>query len=465
MSFHAFNPATGDHLYDVAPLSTSQISALLSRVDSEQRTWRRATLEQRARFIAALGVSLRAHREALAEALTLEMGKPIVAARSEVDKCAFLCDVAPALAATALADEPISDDGHVHISVRHAPLGCVLAIMPWNFPYWQALRFAVPALLAGNGVLMKPAGSVPAAARLLDQCLDEARAAVAHTDTPPAPCHNALVAHDDIDAIIADDRIVGVTLTGSDRAGRHVATVAGAHLKKVVLELGGSDPFIVLPSADVARAAAVAVSARTVNTGQSCIAAKRFIVCDAVYEPFMTVFAAGMRALVVGDPRDERTQVGPIATASVRDGLAKQVSDSIALGATVIVGGANDTLPGFFYAPTILADIPDAAPAARDELFGPVASVFRVANVDEAIARANDTPFGLGASVWTSDDAEAEHCIAALDAGMVFVNDMVASDPRYPFGGVKQSGVGRELGLAGFREFTNQKTVRIVRTA
>ena len=251
MSFHAFDPTTGDHLYDVAALTAPQISALLARVDTEQREWRRATIEQRARFIAALGVSLRAHREALAEALTQEMGKPIVGARSEVDKCALLCDVAPALATTALADEPISDDGHISIGVRHAPLGCVLAIMPWNFPYWQALRFAVPALLAGNGVLVKPAGSVPGAARLLEQCLDEARAAVAHTDTPPAPCYHALFAHDDIDAIIADDRIVGVTLTGSDRAGRHVATVAGAQLKKVVLELGGSDPFLVLPSADI----------------------------------------------------------------------------------------------------------------------------------------------------------------------------------------------------------------------
>jgi len=463
MSFHAFDPTTGDHLYDVAVLTAPQISALLSRVDTEQREWRRATIEQRARFIAALGVSLRAHREALAEALTQEMGKPIVGARSEVDKCALLCDVAPALATTALADEPISDDGHISISVRHAPLGCVLAIMPWNFPYWQALRFAVPALLAGNGVLIKPAGSVPGAARLLDQCLDEARAAVAHTDTPAAPCYHALFAHDDIDAIIADDRIVGVTLTGSDRAGRHVATVAGAQLKKVVLELGGSDPFLVLPSADIARAAAVAVSARTVNSGQSCIAAKRFIVCEAVYDVFMAAFTAGMRALVVGDPRDERTQVGPIATASVRDGLAKQVSDSVAHGAKIVVGGASATLPGFFYPPTILTDIPDAAPAARDELFGPVASVFRVADVDQAITRANDTPFGLGASVWTSDSAEAERCIAQLDAGMVFINDMVASDPRYPFGGVKQSGVGRELGLAGFREFTNQKTVRIFR--
>ncbi len=461
MTFRAFNPATGEFLHEVASLTPAQRETLLARVHSEQLLWRTASLESRTRFVTALGASLRAHREALAEALSLEMGKPILAARGEVDKCALLCDLAPALAESALADEQPVNDAAATVTVRYAPLGCVLAIMPWNFPYWQALRFAVPALLAGNGVLLKPAGSVPGAARLLEVCFEEARAATTDTDTPPAPLHTAFLAHELIDDVIADARIVGVTLTGSDRAGRHVASVAGAHLKKVVLELGGSDPFLVLPSADVARAAAVAVTARTVNSGQSCVAAKRFIVCDVVYDAFIEAFTAGMRAVRMGDPRDERTDVGPIATESVRDGLRAQVRDSVSRGARVLVGGDDDSLPGFFYAPTVLADIPEDAPAAHEELFGPVASVFRVSDTAAAIARANDSPFGLGASVWTTDTAEAAYCIEALDAGMIFINDMVVSDPRYPFGGVKQSGVGRELGTLGFREFTNQKTIRV----
>lgn len=463
MTFRATNPATGQLLYETAALSAAEGEALLARIAGEQQAWRRASIESRARFITALGAALRAHREALAEALALEMGKPIVAARSEVDKCAGLCDVAPAMAVTALVDEVVQDDEKVSVRVRHEALGNVLAIMPWNFPYWQALRFAVPALLAGNGVLIKPAPSVPGPARLLDQCLADAREAVASTDTPVAPCHVALFDIESLDAVIGDDRISGVTLTGSDRAGRHVAQVAGLHLKKVVLELGGSDPFVVLPTADVNRAATIAVLARTVNSGQSCVAAKRFIVCDAIYDEFLEKFSAGMRALVVGDPRDERTQVGPIATESVRDGLAAQVRNSLAQGARAVVGGTPDGQVGFFYPPTVLVDIPAQAPAACEELFGPVASVFRVRDADDALALANDSPYGLGASVWTRDADEAERFAAALDVGMVFVNDMVVSDARYPFGGVKQSGVGRELGLVGFREFTNVKTVRTQR--
>lgn len=463
MTFRATNPATGQLLYETAALSAAEGDALLARIAGEQQAWRRASIESRARFITALGAALRAHREALAEALALEMGKPIVAARSEVDKCAGLCDVAPAMAVTALVDEVVQDDEKVSVRVRHEALGNVLAIMPWNFPYWQALRFAVPALLAGNGVLIKPAPSVPGPARLLDQCLADAREAVASTDTPVAPCHVALFDIDSLDAVIGDARISGVTLTGSDRAGRHVAQVAGLHLKKVVLELGGSDPFVVLPTADMNRAATIAVLARTVNSGQSCVAAKRFIVCDAIYDEFLEKFSAGMRALVVGDPRDERTQVGPIATESVRDGLAAQVRNSLAQGARAVVGGTPDGQVGFFYPPTVLVDIPAQAPAACEELFGPVASVFRVRDADDALALANDSPYGLGASVWTRDADEAERFAAALDVGMVFVNDMVVSDARYPFGGVKQSGVGRELGLVGFREFTNVKTVRTQR--
>ena len=462
MTFRAVNPATGVVVHEFPPLTPSERAALIDRVHREQQHWRRTDQGQRARFVMALGVALQAHREALAEWLSLEMGKPIVAARAEVDKCVSLCEQAPALAECALADEMILLDGVSEVRVRYAPLGSLLAIMPWNFPYWQALRFAVPTLLAGNGVLIKPAGSVPGGARLLDRCFTEARAAARAADAsmPDAPCHVAFIEVEALDAVIADDRIAGVTLTGSDRAGRHVAAVAGRYLKKVVLELGGSDPFLVLPDADVAQAAAHAVAARTVNSGQSCIAAKRFIVCDAVYDEFLARFVDGMRAVRVGDPRDEATQIGPIATESVRDGLAKQVADSIAAGARALVGGSTEGMAGFFYPPTVLVDIPDGAPASREELFGPVASVFRVPDVEAALVKANDTPFGLGASVWTRDPALATQCIEGLDAGMVFVNEMVVSDPRCPFGGVKQSGMGRELGTLGFREFTNQQLVR-----
>ena len=463
MSFKTTDPTTGVELGEIPALSAKEREALLQRVDAEQRAWRHASIAVRGEFSTALAKTLRAHKEALAMLLVQEMGKPIGAARGEVDKCITLCEGAPALAEQALADEILVDDATALVKLRHDPLGVALAIMPWNFPYWQALRFAIPALLAGNGVLIKPAGSVAGGARELEHCLREASDAAVAAGAPPAPVHTVFVLHEDIDAIITDPRIAGVTLTGSDRAGRHVAKVAGEALKKVVLELGGSDPFIVLPDADLERTAAMAVSARTVNSGQSCIAAKRFIVCDAVYDAFMEKFTAGMRALVMGDPRDERTQIGPIATQSVRDGLAKQVQESLQRGAHAVVGGDPVQGPGFFYPPTVLVDIPDDAPANREELFGPVASVFRVPDIDAAIAKANDTPFGLGASVWTTNMDDAERCIAGLDAGMVFVNDMVVSDPRYPFGGVKQSGVGRELGPSGFREFTNQKTVRVAR--
>lgn len=463
MTYRVTNPTTGEVVRELPSLSDAACEVLLQRVSDEQQRWRRVPLHTRALFSSALAVVLRTHREALALMLVEEMGKPVGSARGEIDKCIALCDGAPALAAAALADEIVLDDATAQTRVRYDPLGVALAIMPWNFPHWQALRFAIPALLAGNGVLIKPAASVAGGAMLLDSCLREASALAEAQGAPPAPVHTVLLLHEQIDGVIADDRIAGVTLTGSDRAGRHVASIAGQHLKKVVLELGGSDPFIVLPDADIERAAATAVSARTVNSGQSCIAAKRFIVCDAVYDDFVARFTEGMRNLVVGDPRDERTQVGPIATESVRGGLATQTRDSIARGARALIGGAPSDGAGYFFPPTVLVDIPDDAPAAREELFGPVASVFRVADVDAAIAKANDSPFGLGSSVWTRDPALAERCAGALDAGMVFINDMVVSDPRYPFGGIKQSGLGRELGQAGFREFTNQKTVRVAR--
>ncbi len=466
MTFCAVNPATGEPGTQHDALDAAGREQLLARVHREQQQWRHEAPLTRERFTAALGAALTTHREALAAALAREMGKPISAARAEVDKCVQLCAEAPTMSRNALASVPLAFDvipnGTARTEVRYHALGTVLAIMPWNFPYWQALRFAVPALLAGNGVLIKPAGIVPESGRLLQQCLSDANAELAAHTLPPAPCHVAWLAVEAIDDIIADRRIAGVTLTGSDRAGRHVAAVAGRHLKKVVLELGGSDPFLVLPDADVAAAAATAATARTVNAGQSCIAAKRFIVCDSVFDEFLTLFTAAMRALRVGDPFSTDTQVGPLATAAGRDALHAQVIASVHAGARLMLGGAPQPGLGNFYPPTVLVEVPDHAPAAREELFGPVAAVFRVSDSEEAITVANRSPFGLGASVWTQNVLDAERCIAALDVGMITVNDMVVSDARFPFGGVKDSGMGRELGPHGFREFTNPQTVRWV---
>jgi len=460
MPFVATNPSTTRYLYSVPSLDAAARHALLGRIAQQQRTWRSCTREQRAQFVEALGHALTRHRETLALSLTTEMGKPLSAARGEVDKCIHLCEVAPTLSANALHDDVLFTDGTSSAHVRYEAIGVVLAIMPWNFPLWQALRCAVPCLLAGNGVLIKPAPSVPGAARLLADCLHEARDAVASHAVPPAPCDIIFCEQDDIAELIADARIAAVTLTGSDRAGRRVGALAGAALKKVVLELGGSDAFIVLPDADVERAAVCAVQSRTVNGGQSCIAAKRFIVCDAIYAAFVERFSARMQALTVGDPFAPDTDVGPLATAAARTTLERQVRESVALGARVACTGVTPDLPGYYYAPTVLVDVPWDSPAATEELFGPVAAVFRVHTVDDAITRANATSFGLGASIWTSSTSDASRCIAELDVGMVFINEMVVSDARTPFGGVKQSGMGRELGALGFREFTNPKLVR-----
>ncbi len=458
MTFRATNPYTNTRIADVDSFDAARIAECVHHADEAQRQWRWRSIEQRTPFIERIGALLREEREALAMQCTLEMGKPLAAARGEVDKCAKLCEMSAQLAPRALAPERVTEDALGAWRVEYHPLGILLAIMPWNFPYWQAMRVIVPNLLAGNAVLHKPAGSVPGCAQLLHTII--ARAAQdtgALADLAPL----FLVESDDIAELIGDPRISGVTLTGSDAAGRSVARVAGQHLKKVVLELGGSDPFVVLPDADIDRAAREALTARLVNGGQSCIAAKRFIICDAVYEPFLAAFSRGMRAVRVGDPRDARTEVGPMATRDIRDGLAKQVNDTLAAGARI---AAEATVPdgdGYFFPPTVLVDVPLDSPAATEELFGPVAPVFRVPNADSALTLANATPFGLGASIWTRDPQHAARLIAGLDAGMVFVNEIVVSDPRVPFGGVKQSGMGRELGTRGFREFTNVKTVRV----
>ncbi|HVV49211.1 MAG TPA: NAD-dependent succinate-semialdehyde dehydrogenase, partial [Polyangia bacterium] len=392
---------------------------------------------------------LEAEQQAFGRLMTLEMGKLVGAAAAEAAKCASACRYYAEHGAAFVRPEVVAgEDG-----VRFDPLGPVLAVMPWNFPFWQVIRFAAPALVAGNVGLLKHASNVPQCALALEDLFRRAGA-------PEGVFQTLLVGSERVEALIADDRVAAVTVTGSEAAGRAIGAAAGKHLKKSVLELGGSDPFLVLPSADLDRAVATAVKARIVNSGQSCIAAKRFIVADAIYDRFAPAFAAAMSALVVGDPADPRTQVGPLATAAIRDGVADQVARSVAAGAAVVTGGRVPDGPGWFYPPTVLADVPPSAPAAAEEVFGPVAPIFRVADIDEAIALANATPFGLGAAAFTRDRAEAERLARELEAGSVFINGLVASDPRFPFGGVKRSGHGRELARDGLREFVNVKTVR-----
>jgi succinate-semialdehyde dehydrogenase/glutarate-semialdehyde dehydrogenase len=366
----------------------------------------------------------------------------------EAAKCALGCRYYAEHAPAFIAPEAIDGD-----QVLYQPLGVVLAVMPWNFPFWQVIRFAAPALCAGNVGLLKHASNVPQCALALEALFTEAGA-------PPGVFQTLLIGSDRVDAIISDGRVAAVTLTGSEPAGRQVAATAGRNIKKTVLELGGSDPFIVMPSADIATAASVAVKARTINNGQSCIAAKRFIVHDRIADEFTRRFVDAMRALRVGDPTRDETDVGPLATRQIADDLEQQVADSVRLGARVLTGGKRVAGAGNYFEPTILTDIPVSSPAYRDEMFGPVAALFRARNVDDAIRIANDTTFGLAAAVWTRDDVEADRFVRDVETGTVFINGMVASDPRFAFGGVKHSGYGRELGPWGLREFVNVKTVR-----
>jgi succinate-semialdehyde dehydrogenase/glutarate-semialdehyde dehydrogenase len=449
MAIVSMNPTTGETLRTFAPSSWPIVDGQLAKATLAFEGWRRRTVADRVAVLRLAADIFDAEKQVLGALATREMGKVIGAARDEIAKCALGCRFYADHAASFLAPEPIDGPDQ---EVVYEPLGSVLAIMPWNFPFWQTVRFAAPALAAGNIGLLKHSSNVPQCALALEDVFRRAGA-------PAGVFQTLLIGSDQVDQVIADDRVAAVTLTGSEAAGRSVAATAGRYLKKTVLELGGSDPFVVLASADVERAAATAVKARIVNNGQSCIAAKRFIVVDAVYDRFEHAFVEGMRALRTGDPMDERTEVGPLATPAIHAELSRQVSDSIAAGGRALLGG--QAVEGQFFPPTVLVDVPARAPAACQELFGPVAALFRVADADEAIARANDTAFGLGASVWTLDRAEARRFAVAINAGSIFVNDMVASDPRFPFGGVKRSGYGRELGVHGLREFVNAKTVRM----
>jgi succinate-semialdehyde dehydrogenase / glutarate-semialdehyde dehydrogenase len=445
------NPTTGETLRRFSADLSDAVEAKLGQAATAASSWGRADLATRVAVLARAADLFDSEKHALGQLAACEMGKPIGAGRDEAAKCALGCRYYARHAEAFLAPEVVDGPDQ---AVWYQPLGAILAVMPWNFPFWQVVRFAAPALAAGNVALLKHASSVPQCALALEDLFRRAGA-------PAGVFQVLLVGSDAVPGLIADDRVAAVTLTGSDAAGREVAAAAGRALKKTVLELGGSDPFVVLESADLERAIATAVKARLVNNGQSCIAAKRFIVADAVADRFLEGFVAAMRGLTVGDPLHETTDVGPLATREIRDRVASQVDASVAAGARLLCGGEPPPGPGWFYPPTVLADVPSDAPAAREEVFGPVAAVFRVAGADQALALANGTPFGLGASVWTRDRGEAERFARDLAAGMVFVNGMVVSDPSFPFGGIKRSGHGRELALPGLREFVNIKTVRI----
>ena len=447
----SINPATGETLEQFNELTGTELERKLALTSAGFLAQRASSFDERAAVLLAAADLLDAEVDALARTITLEMGKPIAAARAEVRKCAGGCRFYAENGARFLEEEVVQTAAACS-SVRWEPLGVVLAIMPWNFPFWQVFRFAAPALLAGNVALLKHAANVPQCALAIEDIFRRAGAAEGAFQT-------LLIGSEKVGAIIADRRVQAVSLTGSDRAGSEVAAAAGRAIKKCVLELGGSDPFIVMPGADLPAALTTAVKARTQNSGQSCIAAKRFLIADSIYDQFVGQFVEKMEALKVGDPLDETIDLGPLATAAIRDGVDEQVRKSVEAGAKLLAGGKRTEGKGNFYPATVLAEIPESAPAYREEVFGPVALLFRVPDAAAAIKLANESEFGLGASVWTNDATEQEHFTRELECGMVFVNALVASDPRLPFGGVKRSGYGRELGSLGMREFMNAKTV------
>jgi len=449
----SINPATGETLRTFEALTDAQIDEKIARADTAYRAYRHTSFAERAGWLEAAAGILEAEQDQFGRIMTLEMGKPIGAARAEAAKCAMGCRFYAEHGERLLADEPL-DAGPGRSYIRYQPIGPVLAVMPWNFPFWQVFRFAAPALMAGNAGLLKHASNVPQCALAIEEIIRRAGFPADVFQTLP-------IDSGQVRRVIEDRRVKAITLTGSEPAGAAVASQAGKQLKKTVLELGGSDPFVVMPSANLERAVKTAVEARTVNNGQSCIAAKRFIVDRRIADEFERRFVAGMEALRVGDPMDENTQLGPLATPDILEGLDQQVRRSVEMGARVLTGGKRLDRPGNYYAPTVLADAPAGAPAYREELFGPVAVLFRADGIDQAVRLANDTEFGLGASVWTNEGAEQLRFIDEIEAGMVFVNGMVASDPRMPFGGVKRSGYGRELSAYGIREFMNVKTVKV----
>jgi succinate-semialdehyde dehydrogenase/glutarate-semialdehyde dehydrogenase len=453
MAIATINPATGEVVKTFEPLSPAQIERKLALAASAFRTHQRTSFADRASKMLRVAEILEKEKDECAHLMTLEMGKPLKAAVAEALKCASGCRYYAENAERILQDE-IVETGAKRSFIRYRPIGPILAVMPWNFPFWQVFRFVAPALMAGNVGLLKHASNVP-------QCALKIEEIVRRGGFAEGVFQTLLIGSGPVDGILNDGRVVAATLTGSEGAGIQVGVSAAKRIKKVVLELGGSDPFIVMPSADLEAAVATAVDARIQNNGQSCIAAKRFIVAESIADEFERKFVKRMQELRIGDPFDDATQLGPLANAEAVTSLDTDVKKSVAAGARVLTGGHPLDRPGNFYAPTVLTDIPKDSPAYKEEFFGPVASVFRVKDIDQAIQIANDSRFGLGASAWTKDPVETERFINELEAGMVFLNKMVASDPRLPFGGVKYSGHGRELAENGIREFMNIKTVWI----
>jgi succinate-semialdehyde dehydrogenase/glutarate-semialdehyde dehydrogenase len=451
MAIATINPATGETIKKFDALTDAQVDQKIQRATEAFPKFRKLSFADRGKMMLRAAEILEAEKDSLAHLMTLEMGKTLRSAVDEAVKCAWVCRYYAENAERFLADELVETPASKSF-IRYQPMGVVLVIMPWNYPFWQAFRFIAPGLMAGNVGLLKHASNVPQCAMKIEELL--LRAGV-----PQGVFQTLLVGAGSVDRILDDTRIAAATLTGSEGAGVKVGTGAAQRIKKVVLELGGSDPFIVMPSANLEDAVTVGIKARVANNGQSCIAAKRFIVHEQIAEKFQQAFVAQMEKLTVGDPFDAKTDVGPLANAEAVISLDADVRSSVKAGAKVLTGGKPADRPGSFYLPTVLTDIPKDSAAYKEELFGPVASIFRVKNLDEAIRVANDSRFGLGASAWTNDKSEQDRFINELEAGMVFINQMVFSDPRVPFGGVKRSGVGRELSTYGIREFTNVKTV------
>jgi len=451
MVMQSINPATEEVLKSYEEHTPEQVSSVLDQVYERQKQWRATSWEERANGVLALARELRADKARLAGLITAEMGKPIVEAEAEIEKCAWNCEFYAEMAPRFLTPEHV-DIGVTESYVAFEPLGVVLAIMPWNFPFWQVIRFLAPALMAGNTAVLKHASNVPGCALAIEE-------AVGRAGLPEGVFRALLVPGSKVEPLIGDPRVHAVTLTGSSEVGERVASAAGRVLKKQVLELGGSDPFIVLADADLDAAAKTAARARNQNSGQSCIASKRFIVEDSVADQFVDRFAAAVKALQVGDPTSRETNVGPLARGDLRESLMVQVDASLKQGAQAIVGGSALDGKGYFYAPTVLDGVSLDMPAFREETFGPVAAVVRAKDPEDAVRLANDTEYGLGAAIWSSDLERAKQLASRIEAGAVFVNGLVASDPRMPFGGVKRSGYGRELGEFGIREFTNIQTI------
>lgn len=453
MGIATVNPTTVETLQSFSALSPETIQLKLAQSESAFQSYRHTSFDDRRQWLLRAADMLENpdKSQQYAALMTLEMGKPIQEALGEVKKCAWVCRYYAEQAPLFLASQTIETDAQ-ESWVCYQPLGIILAVMPWNFPFWQVFRFAAPALMAGNVGILKHASNVPQCALAIEQILVEA-------GFPEGVFQTLLISAQQVEMVVKDDRVKAATLTGSEPAGASLAAIAGSQIKKTVLELGGSDPFIVLASADVDAAVTTAVKARMLNTGQSCIAAKRFIVADAIADQFQEKFVAAFSKLTLGDPMSPQTDVGPLATTSILEELEQQVQIAVAHGAQVLLGGQRPDLPGNFYQPTILSDITKDNPIYSQECFGPVALVFRVTDMEAAITLANDSPFGLGASAWTTDPQEQDLLIKHLDAGAVFINGMVKSDPRLPFGGIKRSGYGRELGIQGIHEFVNIKTV------